>query len=51
MLDPDTAGREGVPRLVKMLDKGVSLQVIDLPDGKDPKYLTKEDLEIYFRGV
>jgi len=51
MLDPDTAGREGVPRLVKMLDKGVSLQVIDLPDGKDPKYLTKEDLEIYFGGM
>jgi DNA primase len=51
MLDPDKAGREGVPRLVKMLDKGLNLQVIDLPDGKDPKYLTKEDLEIYFRGV
>ncbi len=50
MLDPDTAGREGVPRLVKMLDKGLNLQIIDLPDGKDPKYLTKEDLEIYFRG-
>ena len=50
MLDPDKAGREGTPRLVKMLDKGLNLQVIDLPDGKDPKYLTREDLEIYFIG-
>ena len=50
MLDPDDAGREGVPRLIKMLEKGLNLRVIDLPDGKDPKYLNKEDLEIYFTG-
>jgi DNA primase len=50
MLDPDKAGREGTPRLVKMLEKGLNLRTVDLPDGKDPKYLTKEDLEIYFTG-
>lgn len=51
MLDPDKAGREATPRVVKMIEKGVNVQVIELPDGKDPKYLTREDLEIYFGGM
>ncbi len=51
MLDPDTAGREGAVRVVKMLEKGAAMSVVNLPDGKDPKYFTREDLEIYFGGI
>jgi DNA primase len=51
MLDPDPAGREGAERVVKILEKGALVDTINLPDGKDPKYLTREDLEIYFGGV
>ncbi len=51
MLDPDKAGREAVPRVVKMIEKGASIKVIDLPDGVDPKYFTHEDVEKYIGGV
>jgi DNA primase len=51
MLDPDKAGREGTPRVIKALEKGLNLQAVFLPDGKDPKYFNKEDLEIYFGGI
>lgn len=44
MLDPDTAGREATPKVVKMLEQGASVRAIDLPDGRDPKNLTYMDL-------
>lgn len=44
MLDPDAAGREATPKVVKMLEQGASVRAIDLPDGKDPKNLTYMDL-------
>ena len=44
MLDPDDAGREAAPKVAEMLQQGASVQVIELPDGKDPKNLTYMDL-------
>ncbi len=44
MLDPDDAGREATPKVASMLRQGAFIQVIELPDGKDPKNLTYMDL-------
>ncbi len=50
MLDADKAGRAGAVRVNKMLDKVVSTTVVDLPDGKDPKDFTYEDVKEYLGG-
>jgi DNA primase len=44
MLDADTAGREATPKVVKMLEQGTFVRAIELPDGKDPKNFTQDDL-------
>jgi DNA primase len=44
MLDPDDAGREANPKVTAVLEQGARMQVIELPDGKDPKNLTYMDL-------
>lgn len=51
MMDPDEAGRKAVPRVVKMVEQGASVKVIDLPDGVDPKYFTHNDVEKYIGGI
>ncbi|MBD3260412.1 MAG: toprim domain-containing protein [Candidatus Altiarchaeales archaeon] len=37
VMDPDDAGRAGAERIQKMLEKYVNVEVISLPEGKDPK--------------
>jgi DNA primase len=51
MLDPDDAGRDAEDRVVKQLEKGAEVRVIQLPEGRDPKYLTYSDIEKYFGGI
>lgn len=50
MLDADDAGRAGAVRVQKMLDKIVTTSVVDLPDGKDPKDFTYNDVKRYLGG-
>lgn len=50
MMDPDNAGRAGAERIQKMLEKHVNVQVVTLPEGKDPKYFTYGDVKEYLGG-
>lgn len=49
-LDPDDAGRKGTERVVKALQLGAQIKVLELPDGKDPKSLDPVDVKKYFGG-
>jgi len=50
MLDADKAGREGAKRVNKMLEPFVSTIVVGLPDGKDPKDFTYNDVREHLGG-
>ena len=50
LLDADQAGREGAERVNKMLDGFVNTTVVELPNGKDPKDFTYEDVKEYLGG-
>lgn len=55
LLDADTAGKTATPRGQKMLNwnyeklnsLGVAVKIVDLPEGKDPKLFTNDDVETY----
>jgi len=52
VLDADAAGRKAAPKVVKQLiQRGLNVKLIELPDGIDPKDLTAEEIEIHFQGV
>lgn len=51
MLDPDPAGQEGAGRVEKLLSFYVDVEVIKLPEGKDPKLFTFYDVKNYFGGM
>jgi len=52
LLDADAAGREGAPKVEKVLNKySVTTKIIELPYGTDPKDLTDDQIQIYFKGV
>lgn len=50
MLDPDKAGRLGSERMEAMLSKHVTTRVVNLPEGKDPKYFNYQDVKLYIGG-
>ncbi len=50
MLDADEAGRKATPKVVEMLKRRALVRVINLPDGKDPKDFTYQDLNEYNIG-
>jgi DNA primase len=50
MLDADDAGRVGAERVNKMLERIVTTNVVILPDGKDPKDFTYNDVKTYLGG-
>ena len=50
MLDPDDAGISGAQRIEKFLEGYISVKIITLPDGKDPKYFTYGDVKEYLGG-
>ena len=52
MLDADDAGRAGAGRVQKLLEKrDVSVKIVELPKGKDPKNFTYKDMKKYFGGM
>lgn len=52
MLDADEAGKAGAQRVKSLLEKrDVSVKVIELPEGKDPKDFTYTDVKNYFGGM
>lgn len=50
MLDADKAGKAGSERVQKMLEKHVNTNIINLPEGKDPKNFTYNDVKEYLGG-
>lgn len=51
MLDPDEAGQKGMDRVEKMLSFYLDVERIDLPEDKDPKHFTYNDVKHYFGGM